>query len=42
MLLTEGAMALMLIHSDLGWVDLATQAAKRLLQTPQALVSHGR
>ena len=31
MLLTEGAMALMLIHSDLGWVNSATQAAKRLL-----------
>ena len=42
MLLTEGAMALMLIHGDLGWVTSATQAAKRLLQTRRALVSHDR
>jgi AcrR family transcriptional regulator len=32
MLLTEGAMALMLIHGDPGWADSAAQAAKRLLQ----------
>jgi AcrR family transcriptional regulator len=33
MLLTEGAMALMLIHGDAGWATSAAQAAKRLLQT---------
>ena len=32
MLLTEGAMALMLIHGDPGWADAAARAAKRLLQ----------
>ena len=42
MLLTEGAMALMLIHGDPGWANSAAQAAKRLLQTRQALASHGR
>ena len=42
MLLTEGAMALMLIHGDAGWANSAAQAAKRLLQTRQALTSHGR
>jgi AcrR family transcriptional regulator len=42
MLLTEGAMALVLIHSDPGWANSAAQAAKRLLQTRQALASHGR
>ena len=35
MLLTEGAMALMLIHGDPGWASLAAQAAKRLLPTRQ-------
>ena len=33
MLLTEGAMALMLIHGDPGWANSAARAAKRLLQT---------
>jgi AcrR family transcriptional regulator len=33
MLLTEGAMALMLIHGDPGWAHSAARAAKRLLQT---------
>jgi AcrR family transcriptional regulator len=33
MLLTEGAMALMLIHGDPGWANSAAQAAKSLLQT---------
>jgi AcrR family transcriptional regulator len=42
MLLTEGAMALMLIHGDPGWANSAAQAAKRLLQTRQAVASHGR
>jgi len=42
MLLTEGAMALMLIHGDPGWANSAAQAAKRLLQTSQALASHDR
>ncbi|MEH2528651.1 MULTISPECIES: TetR/AcrR family transcriptional regulator [unclassified Bradyrhizobium] len=42
MLLTEGAMALMLIHGDPGWANSAAQAAKRLLQTRQALASHRR
>ncbi len=36
MLLTEGAMALMLIHGDPGWANSAAQAAKRLLRTRQA------
>jgi len=36
MLLTEGAMALMLIHGDPAWADSAAQAAKMLLQTCQA------
>lgn len=42
MLLTEGAMALMLIHGDPGWATSAAQAAKRLLQTRQELALHGR
>jgi len=33
MLLTEGAMALMLIHGDPDWANSAARAAKRLLQT---------
>lgn len=33
MLLTEGAMALMLIHGDPGWANLAARIAKKLLQT---------
>jgi AcrR family transcriptional regulator len=33
MLLTEGAMALMLIHGDPAWADSAAQAAKGLLRT---------
>lgn len=33
MLLTEGAMALMLIHGDPGWANSAARAAKRLFQT---------
>jgi AcrR family transcriptional regulator len=33
MLLTEGAMALMLIHGDPGWAHSAARAAKKLLQT---------
>lgn len=33
MLLTEGAMALMLIHGDPGWASAAARAAKNLLQT---------
>ena len=36
MLLTEGAMALILIHSDPGWANSAARAAKKLLQTCQA------
>jgi hypothetical protein len=36
MLLTEGAMALMLIHGDPGWANSAARAAKKLLQTCQA------
>jgi AcrR family transcriptional regulator len=42
MLLTEGAMALMLIHGDPSWAYSAAQAAKRLLQPRKALASHGR
>jgi AcrR family transcriptional regulator len=42
MLLTEGAMALMLIHGDPGWANSAAQAAKRLLHARQAPGSHGR
>jgi AcrR family transcriptional regulator len=42
MLLTEGAMALMLIHGDPGWANSAARAAKGLLQTRQALGSDGR
>ena len=33
MLLTEGAMALMLIHGDPSWAKIAARAAKRLLRT---------
>ncbi len=36
MLLTEGAMALMLIHGDPGWANSAARAAKKLLQTYQS------
>jgi AcrR family transcriptional regulator len=36
LLLTEGAMVLMLIHGDPGWANSAMQAAKRLLRTRQA------
>ena len=32
MLLTEGAMVLMLIHGDPGWANSAARAAKRMLQ----------
>ena len=35
MLLTEGAMALILIHGDPGWANSAARAAKQLLQTRQ-------
>jgi AcrR family transcriptional regulator len=35
MLLTEGAMALMLIHGDPGWANSAARAAKRLFRTRQ-------
>lgn len=42
MLLTEGAMALMLIHGDPDWANSAAQAAKRLLQARQAPRSRGR
>jgi AcrR family transcriptional regulator len=35
MLLTEGAMALMLIHGDPSWADSARRAAKTLLRTRQ-------
>jgi AcrR family transcriptional regulator len=36
MLLTEGAMALMLIHGDPDWASAAAQAAKTLLQARRA------
>jgi AcrR family transcriptional regulator len=39
MLLTEGAMVLMLIHGDSGWANSAAQAAKRLLRTRQPVGS---
>jgi len=41
MLLTEGAMALMLIHGDPDWANLARDAAKRLLRSRQAPTSTG-
>jgi AcrR family transcriptional regulator len=39
MLLTEGAMVLMLIHGDPGWANAAARAAKRLLQTGETPAS---
>jgi len=38
-LLTEGAMVLMLIHGDPGWANSAMRAAKRLLRTRESLGS---
>jgi AcrR family transcriptional regulator len=42
MLLTEGAMALILIHGDPSWADSAARAAKRLLRTSRAFAPNRR
>jgi AcrR family transcriptional regulator len=42
MLLTEGAMALILIHDDPSWADSAARAAKRFLRTSHAFAPNRR